>query len=158
MFQRIMLIGRLGRDPEMRFTPDGTPVTSFTVATDRRWTDANGQQQQRTVWFRVSAWRRQGARDPLRRAFWGACGVGLFTCILVVLTLVVRDWNDVLYPGRYAWESASVVGLLWARGWFAFREQRVRVVGLGITFAGMVFLSVWVGNWIIQFFAQHPPV
>jgi hypothetical protein len=106
----------------------------------------------------ISAWRRQGARDPLRRAFWGACGVGLFTCILVVLTLVVRDWNDVLYPGRYAWESASVVGLLWARGWFAFREQRVRVVGLGITFAGMVFLSVWVGNWIIQFFAQHPPV
>lgn len=58
MFQRIMLIGRLGRDPEMRYTPDGTPVTSFTVATDRRWTDANGQQQQRTIWFRVTAWRR----------------------------------------------------------------------------------------------------
>ncbi len=59
MFQRIFIIGRLGSDPQMRYTPDGTPVTTFSVATDRRWTDANGQQQQRTVWFRVSAWRRQ---------------------------------------------------------------------------------------------------
>ncbi|MCD6518732.1 MAG: single-stranded DNA-binding protein [Anaerolineae bacterium] len=58
MYQRIILIGHLGRDPEMRYTPDGTPVTSFTVATNRRWTDANGQQQERTVWFRVTAWRR----------------------------------------------------------------------------------------------------
>lgn len=58
MYQKVTLIGRLGRDPEMRYTPDGTPVTSFSVATDRRWTDANGQQQQRTVWFRVTAWRR----------------------------------------------------------------------------------------------------
>ena len=58
MYQRIILIGHLGRDPEMRYTPDGTPVTSFTVATNRRWTDANGQQQEWTVWFRVTAWRR----------------------------------------------------------------------------------------------------
>lgn len=58
MYQKIILIGRLGRDPEMRYMPDGTPVTSFSVATDRRWTDPNGQQQQHTTWFRVSAWRR----------------------------------------------------------------------------------------------------
>lgn len=58
MYQRLVLVGRLGRDPEMRYTPDGTPVTSFSVATDRRWTDASGQQQERTVWFRVTAWRR----------------------------------------------------------------------------------------------------
>jgi single-strand DNA-binding protein len=58
MYQKIILIGRLGRDPEMRYTPDGTPVTSFSVATDRVWTDANGQQQKRAVWFRVTAWRR----------------------------------------------------------------------------------------------------
>ncbi|MBC7235273.1 MAG: single-stranded DNA-binding protein [Chloroflexi bacterium] len=58
MYQKLILVGRLGRDPEMRYTPDGTPVTSFSVATDRRWTDASGQQQQRTVWFRVTAWRR----------------------------------------------------------------------------------------------------
>lgn len=58
MYQKLFLIGRLGQDPEMRYMQDGTPVTSFSVATDRRWTDASGQQQQRTVWFRVSAWRR----------------------------------------------------------------------------------------------------
>ena len=59
MYQKIILIGRLGRDPEMRYMPDGTPVTTFSVATDRRWTDPNGQQQQRTTWFRVTTWRRQ---------------------------------------------------------------------------------------------------
>lgn len=59
MYQKLIFIGRLGRDPEMRYTTDGTPVTSFSVATDRRWTDASGQQQQRTTWFRVSAWRKQ---------------------------------------------------------------------------------------------------
>ena len=58
MFQKLIIIGRLGRDPESRVTPDGTPVTSFSVATDRRWTDANGQQQSRTTWFRVITWRR----------------------------------------------------------------------------------------------------
>jgi len=58
VYQKIILIGRLGRDPEMRYMPDGTPVTSFSVATDRRWTDQSGQQQQHTTWFRVSAWRR----------------------------------------------------------------------------------------------------
>ena len=57
MYQKIILIGRLGNDPQMRYTANGTPVTSFSLATDRRWTDANGQQQQKTVWFRVSAWR-----------------------------------------------------------------------------------------------------
>ena len=57
MYQKVIIVGNLGRDPEMRYTPDGTPVTSFSVATSRRWTDSNGQQQERTVWFRVSAWR-----------------------------------------------------------------------------------------------------
>jgi len=59
MYQRLIIVGNLGRDPEMRYTPDGTPVTSFSVATNRQWTDSSGQVQKRTVWFRVSAWRRQ---------------------------------------------------------------------------------------------------
>ena len=58
MYQKLVIVGRLGRDPEMRYTQDGTPVTSFSVATDRRWTSQSGESQQRTVWFRVSAWRR----------------------------------------------------------------------------------------------------
>lgn len=61
MYQKIVIVGRLGRDPEMRYMPDGTAVTSFSVATDRRWTDkATGQPVQETTWFRVSVWGRQG--------------------------------------------------------------------------------------------------
>lgn len=59
MYQKLIIIGRLGRDPEMRYTQDGTPVTSFSVATDRQWTDPSGQKQKKTTWFRVSAWRKQ---------------------------------------------------------------------------------------------------
>jgi len=58
MFQQVQIIGNLGRDPEMRYLNDGTPVTSFSVATSRTWTDSNGQRQERTVWFRINAWQR----------------------------------------------------------------------------------------------------
>jgi single-strand DNA-binding protein len=58
MYQKVILAGNLGRDPEMRYTPDGTPVTSFSVATSERWTGQDGQQQERTTWWRVTAWRR----------------------------------------------------------------------------------------------------
>jgi len=55
-FQTIIIVGRLGRDPEMRYTPTGKAVTSFSIATDRRWTDPNGVKQKETAWFRISAW------------------------------------------------------------------------------------------------------
>ncbi len=56
MFQTIILAGNLGRDPEMRYTPSGQAVTSFSVATNRQWTNSNGELIKETVWFRVSAW------------------------------------------------------------------------------------------------------
>ena len=60
MYQKIVVVGRLGRDPEMRYMPDGTAVTSFSIATDRRWTDkSTGQPVSETTWFRVSVWGRQ---------------------------------------------------------------------------------------------------
>jgi single-strand DNA-binding protein len=60
MYQKLVIVGRLGRDPEMRYMPDGTAVTSMNVATDRRWTDKNtGQPVSETTWFRVSVWGRQ---------------------------------------------------------------------------------------------------
>lgn len=58
MYQKLIIVGNLGQDPEMRRTPDGTPVTSFSVATNKRWTTSDGQQGEKTVWFRVTAWRR----------------------------------------------------------------------------------------------------
>lgn len=59
MYQKVMIIGRVGRDAEMRYTQDGTPVTSFSVATSRKWTNAQGEQKENTVWFKVAAWRKQ---------------------------------------------------------------------------------------------------
>jgi single-strand DNA-binding protein len=60
MYQKITIVGNLGRDPEMRYMPDGTAVTSFSIATGRRWTDkATGQPVDETTWFRVSVWGRQ---------------------------------------------------------------------------------------------------
>lgn len=56
MFQKLVLVGRLGRDPEMRFTPTGQAVTSFSVATDRQYTDQSGKPVKETVWFRITAW------------------------------------------------------------------------------------------------------
>ena len=55
-FQTIIIVGRLGKDPEMRYTPNGQAVTSFSVATDRTWTDSAGVKQKETAWFRVSVW------------------------------------------------------------------------------------------------------
>jgi single-strand DNA-binding protein len=58
MYQKLIIVGNLGRDPEMRYTPSGTPVTNFSVATNRRWTNPDGSPGEETVWFRVTAWKR----------------------------------------------------------------------------------------------------
>lgn len=56
MFSKTIVVGHLGRDPELRFTPSGQQVCSFSVATSRSWTDQSGQPQEKTTWFRVTAW------------------------------------------------------------------------------------------------------
>ncbi len=53
---KVMIIGRLGRDPEMRYTPSGRPVTTFAVATSRSWNTAEGEKRVETEWFNVVAW------------------------------------------------------------------------------------------------------
>ena len=58
-YQQITIVGNLGRDPEMRYTPGGQAVTNFSVATNRQYTTSNGEKVKETVWFRVSAWGRQ---------------------------------------------------------------------------------------------------
>ena len=55
---KILIIGNLGSDPEMRYLPSGDAVTSFSVATNRRYNTKDGQQRDETEWFRVSAWGR----------------------------------------------------------------------------------------------------
>ena len=56
---RVMLIGNVGTDPEMRYTPGGIPVTSFRIATSRVYTTGDGERKQETEWFTVVAWRKQ---------------------------------------------------------------------------------------------------
>ena len=59
MYQKIIIVGNVGADPEMRYQPDGTAVTSFSLATNRRWKDGNGQDVDETTWFRVSIWGKR---------------------------------------------------------------------------------------------------
>lgn len=59
MFQTLILIGNLGKEPEMRFTPSGQPVTTLSVATNRSYSGANGQPVKETAWFRVTVWGKQ---------------------------------------------------------------------------------------------------
>jgi single-strand DNA-binding protein len=53
---KVMLIGHLGREPEMRYTPSGRPVTSFSIATNRTWNTANGERHSETEWFNIVTW------------------------------------------------------------------------------------------------------
>ena len=55
---KMIVIGNVGNDPEMRYTPSGSAVTSFNVATNRRYTTGDGEQREETEWFRVNAWNR----------------------------------------------------------------------------------------------------
>ncbi len=59
MFHTIIIVGNVGRDPEMRYTPSGQAVTSFSVATSRNYNNQAGQQVKETIWFRVTTWGKQ---------------------------------------------------------------------------------------------------
>jgi single-strand DNA-binding protein len=59
MFHKVILVGNLGRDPEMRYTPGGQAVTTLSVASNRTYTDSSGNQVKQTIWFRISVWGKQ---------------------------------------------------------------------------------------------------
>ena len=58
-FNKITIVGYLGRDPQLRYTPQGTAVCNFSVATTEKRKNARGEQEEHTIWFRVAAWGRQ---------------------------------------------------------------------------------------------------
>src|SRR6185369_9165651 len=60
MINKVILVGRLGKDPEVRSTPSGTSVAKFSLATDERFTDKNGEKQERTEWHNIVAWGKLG--------------------------------------------------------------------------------------------------
>lgn len=58
MFEQLILIGNLGGDPELRYTSSGAPVATFSLAVNRKWTNADGTPGEETKWFRVTVWRK----------------------------------------------------------------------------------------------------
>lgn len=85
-FSRVVLVGNLGRDPEMRYSQNGTPVTTFSLAVNRRRRDQEGQYQDETSWFRVTLFRFQAenANEWLRKG----------NKVLVEGQLQVRQYTD----------------------------------------------------------------
>ena len=59
MYHTLIIVGNVGRDPEMRYTPSGQAVTSFSVATNREYTTGNGEKVKETIWFRITTWGKQ---------------------------------------------------------------------------------------------------
>jgi single-strand DNA-binding protein len=60
MINKVILVGRLGKDPEIRSTPQGNTVAKFTIATDEKFTDRSGEKQERTEWHNIAAWGKLG--------------------------------------------------------------------------------------------------
>lgn len=111
---KLTLIGNLGRDPETRYTPSGVMNVQFSVAATRRWTDQGGQVQERTTWFRVTAWRRLAETlDQLTQS--GALVKG--KQVYVLGNVELREYQDQQGQARTSLEvTADDVLLLGSRG------------------------------------------
>ena len=113
---KVILIGRLGSDPEVRYTPDGTAVANFSIATSEEWTDkATNEKRERTEWHRIVAWRRLGeicgeylskgrqiyVEGKLQTRSWEKDGITRYTTEIVasdVQFLGSRDSADTYIP------------------------------------------------------------
>lgn len=105
---KVILIGNLGKDPEVRFTQGGQCVANFSIATTDVWTDRNGQKQERTEWHRIVAWGRLGelARDYLKKG----------RPVYIEGRLQTRSWQDQSGATRYTTEVvANALQFLGAR-------------------------------------------
>ena len=93
---KCMIIGNLGRDPEMRYTPGGQAVTQFSVATNRNYRDQQGEWQSEAEWFRVVVWAEQGERaaENLRKGH----------KVYVEGRIQTRQWEDQTGNKRYTTE------------------------------------------------------
>ena len=106
---KVMIIGRLGKDPEMRYTPGGSPVTTFSVAAGRQWKDGNGDSREETEWFNVVTWNKLAeiCNEHLRKA----------SRVYIEGRLQTRQWQDQEGQTRYRTEViASDMIMLDGRG------------------------------------------
>lgn len=93
---KVMIIGRLGKDPEMRYTASGSPVTTFSVAAGRQWKDGNGETREETEWFNVVTWNKLAeiCNDHLHKA----------SRVYIEGRLQTRQWQDQEGQTRYRTE------------------------------------------------------
>lgn len=93
---KVILVGNLGRDPEVRYTQGGTPVANFTLATTERWNDASGERKEKTEWHRIVVWSKQAeiAGEYLRKG----------SQVYVEGSLQTREWTDRDGNKRYTTE------------------------------------------------------
>ncbi len=110
MYQSITLIGNLGGEVELRYTPTGVPVASFSLAVNKTWTNGEGQKQEKSTWFRVTTWRKTAeiVSQYLAKG----------SKVLVIGELEdARTWTDKQGNNRASLEvTASVVKFLSGRG------------------------------------------
>ena len=99
MINKVILVGRLGKDPDVRYTPDGTMVTSFTLATDESYKDKNGEKVQKTEWHRISTFGKLAE----------ICGNYLVKGKLVFVEGKIRtnSWDDKEGVKRYSTEIVA---------------------------------------------------
>jgi single-strand DNA-binding protein len=99
MINKVILVGRLGADPEVRYTPDGAMVTTFRLATDEQWKDKSGERTQRTEWHRVVAFRKLAE----------ICGSYLSKGRLVYVEgrIQTRSWEDKEGQKRFTTEIVA---------------------------------------------------
>ena len=97
---KVILVGNLGRDPELRFTGNGNPVANFTIATSSNWTGKDGQKQERTEWHRIVVWGKQAE----------ICGQYLVKGKQVFIegSLQTRSWEDRDGNKRYTTEVRAM--------------------------------------------------
>jgi single-strand DNA-binding protein len=115
---KVILVGRLGKDPEVKYTQTGVPVARFTLATDESWKDQSGEKQQRTEWHNIVAWRKLAE----------ICGQYLNKGKLVYVEgrLQTRSWEDKEGNKRYTTEvQADNMVMLSARTDEARQEKGV---------------------------------
>lgn len=105
---KVMLIGRLGKDPEVRYTKDGTAVANLRIATSDQWTDKAGEKQERTEWHTVTLWGRQA---EIAQQY-----LGKGRLVYVEGRLETRKWQDQNGQDRYSTEVRANIFQMLDRG------------------------------------------
>ena len=114
---KVILVGNLGRDPEVRYTRNGTAVATLNIATTETWTDKNGQRQDRTEWHRVVAWSKLAeiAKEYLSKG----------RQVYIEGKLQTRSWDDRDGNKRYTTEvKADQMLMLGGRGEGGAKEEQ----------------------------------